>query len=247
MFQSKPDRELAVFHKLVHFLCDQPQMREIPYLWQQNLISLQNRRQTKSACYCDEEFMNKKRKLHLFPVFPATGDSVKGVFSVLPFFYTASCHVSKAIDTIEIIELPLLDSLFMAMDKTFEELESCFFNIGVVHRATQKKIDLDNISQEIDHIRKSAISKITNLMDSKGIVTFSIFKNLSEEIKNKDGYGYLKYCTSVSSQTPDNSSLSASTWNYRCERKIPFADKKDLYMFYLDSWDLSHSVSVNKS
>ena len=225
-------------NKLINeaFIAAVHSLEKIPVYWKLKQIRIQNIFNGKvnsisyKKCTCADDYDKIVTFPYLFPLFPSEGHSYLGEYSVLPFFYLICMNDSKAFPIVELLEVPILDKGLHLSKLEKEKIDSILLGVGSSFIASYKEITKENIGQELNEIRKRAISKVFDMTNSAATIFFSAFSNLPESILLSDKTGY------INASSLEQKNIS---WSFQSNKTIPVKCKNEVLFFTLSSWALS--------
>ena len=233
MYQSKNQINEA-------FIAAVRSLEKIPYQWKlseyrrRNQLQATNYNLRSKKCFCDDEEKEDiaSTSPYFFPIFSAEGENAHGFYSMLPFYYLVYMNNSNAFPLVELIEIPLIHSEIKLNFIEKEKIDEKLVSLGNSHVISSKKITSENLSYELNSIRKKVASKVIDMTNKFATIFFSTFSELDKNISLSDKTGYIAACEENEEKI---------IWDFQTKRIIPIKYENNLYTFALNSWVLNKS------
>ena len=231
MYQSKNQINEA-------FIAAVQSLEKIPLQWKLSEYRRQNQLQgvnynfRSKKCFCDDEEELTSSIPSFFPIFSSEGQNAHGFYSTFPFYYLVYMNKSNALPLVELIEIPLTHSEINLNFIEKEKIDEKLVSLGHSHIMSTKKITSENLSYELNNIRKKVASKVIDMTNKFATIFFSTFSELDKNISLSDKTGYIVACEENEEKI---------IWDFQTKRIIPIKYKNNLYTFVLNTWVLNKS------
>ncbi|BBH51714.1 hypothetical protein [Fluviispira sanaruensis] len=205
-----------------------PHLKLLPNIWKDNLLLNNLVTKRKLKCHCDD---NIDTNIPLFyPIFPSTGESIRGIYDTLPFAYISWKVNSKTLPYIEVIEVPICFDDFQFKCQEKEIIEKGLSPHGKVVIGSYNKVTDANFKNEMISLRKRVLTKIYEFCPTATYICLSIFSNLPKSLVEEKKSRYLTSIDYLEKQI---------SWEFQSDRFIPIKYQNKVLLTVLKSWILT--------
>ncbi|KAB8030813.1 hypothetical protein [Fluviispira multicolorata] len=205
-----------------------PYSKILPNLWKENLLLNNFVLSRKAVCHC-EDYLTTNIPV-IYPIFPSTGESAKGLFSSLSFAYISWIVNSRTLPHIEVIEVPIFMNEILFENQEREKLERSLSPQGITVIGSYTKVTNENYIFELLQIRKRVLTKIFEFSHNTSYIYLSIFSNLPKSLVEEKDSRYLSAIDELENKT---------SWAFQSQRLMPITYQKEVLLFSLKCWILT--------
>ena len=191
MFQSKNSYHVNLIHPAIRKILNNGHWNMISSAYQQSMDAIFPRRTKIADCSCPDGSRLTNRTHYLFPIIYQSSSDVERYYEMLPFFYVAQSIQSRAINLLELYEIP--NYLSVKCYDSFDVLESQFTQIGIPLVVTHKSLDQHTIKFELPKIRRTVVLSYFDKFDFESSeIQLSVFSNNLDLFLNEFNLKFFK-------------------------------------------------------